>query len=196
MQAQNFQTVVQFMIANGCVKVSEFTAFLVKLLEQNDVSTQLTDEKVAQLVQQVNTKIKKFNLMIRGSLDEVTLEQYYVLISTVANDVTRAASHHTPEQFELFKLTLEAVVNDQRGAISMDTFKQLAEKAYAQKRSNLPEYKLILVQWCEKHWLRSVYEDETDCITLGVRSLAELDVFIKQNFVVANKECRWLKALQ
>jgi len=173
------------MIAHGCVKASELRSLLEKLVDNDSI--QLTDERVFQLIVEVNTKLSRFNMMIRGSMDEVTTEKYYVLISTVDNEISRAAIHHSPKQFEFFKLTLQAIVHEPRGIITYKTLKELAEKATIQTtsktRSCQPEYKLLFNDWWKKSWFLIVSEDNEDYITLGVRSMAELDVFIKQNLV-------------
>lgn len=178
------QKVVQFFIHNGLVKVDDFRGFLQKFIFPEEPSQrQLDDETMYQLVQNTNKKLQRFNMMVRASMDEITGTRYYVLISTVDNEITQAASHYNPKQIEFFKLILQAIVSDPNGVIDDENLKSLAERASlvttSRTRSTLPEYRQLFNEWLVKEWLKTV----PDGITLGVRSTAELDVFIKQKLV-------------
>ena len=174
--------VIQFMLANGCVKAVDFQIFLESLAIRDE---QLDEQFIFKIVYETNKMLNNYNMMLRSSMDEVTTEKYFVLISKVDNEITRAASHHTPKQFEFFKLILQAIVHEPRGIITDSALKELAEKATlptSKSRGTLPEYKTTFNEWCQKNWFLIVTEDDIDFITLGVRSMAELDVFIKQMF--------------
>lgn len=179
----------QFMIHHGCVGADELLVFLQNLIVPNGTEsvTQLDEEKVFRIVQQVNKKLKKFDLMIRSAMDEYTTRKYYVLISTVDNEITRASSLYSPKQLEFFKLLLQAIVYESRGIISDSDMKVLATNSslatIARSRGQLPEYRSLFNDWCNKNWFSLVSEDGQDYITLGVRAIAELDVFIKQKLV-------------
>lgn len=178
--------VVQFLMANGCVKEEELAAFLQKISSSNSASQQNAD-KIYQFILQINKKIGKFNLMIRRTVDDITTIRYYVLISTVDSAITREASQYTPKQYEFFKFTLKAIVDEPRGIITEMILKGMAEKAgvalIGKSRSCLPEYKMLYNEWVDQKWLHIVVEGNSEFITLGARSMAELDVFIKTNML-------------
>lgn len=192
--------VVQFLIANGCVKEEELEAFLQKISSSNSTSQQNAD-KIYQLVLQINKKIGKYNLMIRRAVDDITTIRYYVLISTVDSAITREASQYTPKQYEFFKFTLRAIVDEPRGIITESTLKEMAEKAgvalVGKSRTCLPEYKMMYNEWVDQKWLHVVIEGDSEYITLGVRSMAELDVHIKTNLLenTDDLDCQNCKAL-
>lgn len=177
------------MIYHGCVGSDELLVFLQNIFNANNVniSTQLDDEKVYRVIDQVNKKLKKFNLMIRSTMDEYNIKKYYILISKVDNEITRASSLYSPKQLEFFKLLLQSIVHEQNGIIPCSDLKSLAEKATmpttSKSRGQLPEYRSTFQEWCRKKWFFTVTEDNLDYITLGVRSVAELDVFIKQKLI-------------
>lgn len=162
MSDDQFQKFVQYMIVHGCVKEEKLSEIY------GDFS---------QLMQKANKELKRFSMMIRGSMDEITTDRYYVLISTVDNHITHAATQYNPKQYEFFKLILQAIVNNPRGIITDRDLKPLAEKA------TLTEHKSLFEEWCSRNWFTIVSEDRYDFITLGVRSIAELDVFIKNKLI-------------
>lgn len=173
----------QFMLSRGCVPVDELLVFLQNIY----TGVEFDDEKVFRIVQMVNSNLKEFNLMIRSTMDEITTKKFYILISTVDNEITRASSLYSQKQLEFFKLILQAVVHEPRGIISHSDLKLLADRATlpttSKSRGQLPEFKTVFNEWCLKNWFTVVTENEGEYITLGVRSVAELDVFIKQKLV-------------
>lgn len=163
MSGGNMQKAVQFMMAKGCVKSDEFEALLDQLRPDN--SSQLSEEKILHAVQHINGKITKYNMMLRATVDEKTLEKYYVLISTVDNDITRTATHHNPKELEYFRLIYS---NLRDGPAEESTIVRLADRA----KLTQTEGRALIKQWVAKHWIAS--EDRS--LRLGPRSKAELDV--------------------
>lgn len=176
MTDNHIQNVVQYMMAEGCVEEDTLREKLKEIANLNGESD-VDDDRVSQMINQANKNLKRFNMMIRGSMDEVTTKRYYVLISTVDNDITHSAVQYTPKQYEFFKHILQSIVYEPRGIISESTIKNLAE------RNSVADYRNLFRTWCLKNWFVRVEENGEDFITLGVRSTAELDVFIKNKLI-------------
>lgn len=163
---QKLNNLVQFMLANGCVTACEMDQFLAKIEVENGVE---------QWIPAINNNIlNKFHMRIRQCMDEITTEKHFVLISTVDNNITRAAHDYTPKQYDFFKSMMNLIVENPVGVISMESLKELASQKSMTAKG---EYKTIFNDLCKKKWLTIVNGDN---ITLGVRSLAELDVLLKQ----------------
>lgn len=163
MSSAQLQKVVQFMMAKGCVRSDEFETLLGQL--RPDSTSQLTEEKIFLAMQHINKKITRFNMMLRATVDEKTLEKYYVLISTVDNDITRAASHHNPKEFEYFRLLFSSL---REGEAEENEVVRMSEQA----RLTNSEARALITEWSKKHWIVS----ENGTLRLGPRSRAELDV--------------------
>lgn len=157
------------MMAKGCVKQDELKEFL-STVRDNDWPEDINEKFIFETFHKINSKLNHYHMMIRSYLDEVTAQKYYVFISKVDNDVTRAASHYGPKQFEFFKLVLKEITTNPQAAISRSSLKQLAAKAY------LTDFNNLVVEWLEKDWLISLGDESL--LTLGPRSMAELDVMI------------------
>lgn len=152
------------MMAKGCVRSEEFNNFLVSLRGEN--ASQFTDDKVMEAVANLNAKLKRFNMMIRYTLDDKTHERFYSLISTVDNDITRQATHHSEKEFEYFRTIFEEL---QDGPKPIDHVLTLCENLA------IKNVKSLVSEWCEKHWL---VEERDGNIRLGPRARAELDVLM------------------
>lgn len=159
------------MMARGCVKQNELKEFF-STIRDGEWPSNLDEKFIFETLQKINTKLNHYNMMIRSYLDELTAEKYYVFISKVDNDITRAAIHYTPRQFEFFKLIMQAIAQDPRGVISRTELKSLAAKA------SLTDFNNLFVEWLNKDWLLTFTDDGEKLITLGPRSMAELDVLI------------------
>lgn len=182
------------MISNGCVIYDDFVKLLVQIGFLED-ATNFREDKLYALVNHVNKKLKKFNMMIRPTPDELdkNCPKYFVLISTVDNDITRAAHSHTPKQYEFFKLLLNEIVANPRGIIKRFSIDEFAIQAtlstkVSRTNRNLAEHEMVFSDWCFRKWFVIVREEGEEFITLGVRSLAELDVFIKQKLVERSED--------
>jgi len=153
------------MLARGCVTSEELRDFFAALRPEG--SSQLTDETIYSAINNMNSKLKRYNMMIRASTDDKTQQKFYSLISTVDNWITKEASHHTPKEFEFFRLIWQII---REGNIERDKARDLASSI------KLANYEELLEEWCEKHWL--VYERDRDEYRIGPRSKAELDVLM------------------
>lgn len=169
LQKKTFRAIVQFMMAQGCVKQADLKTFLMTVRD-NDWPEEIDEKFIFETFHKINGKLNHYHMMIRSYLDEVSAEKYYVFISKVDNDITRAATHYSPKQFEFFKLILKEITKDSQGVISRSSLKTFATKAY------LTDFNNLIVEWLEKDWLLSL--DDGRLITLGPRSMAELDVMI------------------
>lgn len=174
-----YRKVNQYLLNHGCVLRDTLLDSTNKLLE-NMNSPMLDHDGLSQLLNGLNRKLRPYNLMIRSCMDEISSSHYYVLISTIDNQVTRASSLYNEKQLEFFKLILQAVVQEQNGIIPEENLRDLAEKALFKKRS---EYAGLFHEWTGKNWFVVVTDGGHDYVTLGVRAIAELDVFIKQKLV-------------
>lgn len=160
---ENFRKIIQFMIAKGCVDSEEFFSFLDTM--RTDDASQLSDRNVSLVITNINERLKKYNMRIRDTVDDN--KRYYSLISTINNVITREASHHTEKEFDYFKQIWEAA---KELPIPSDRVKSIATA------SKVLNWKELVDQWCEKHWL--VHEPDQDTYRLGPRSMAELDVLM------------------
>lgn len=162
---------MQYMLANGCVKEQDFEAFVQK--HTSGEMSQMNSAKVYQLVLQINKRIGPFNQMIRRTVDSVTRDSYYVLICTVDNAITHEAKQYSPLEYELFKVILKSIVDEPRGFITEQCIREKAEEV------GVKNWKELLNVWVDKRWFQIVVKGDVENITLGVRSMAELDVYIK-----------------
>lgn len=173
------------MLANGCVESKDFDEFLIQKMEFNP--DRLSDEHIGKIIEKCNRFLTRYNMMIRTTMDDILKKKYHILISTVDNEITHAAHYHTPKQFEFFKLILTSIVANPRGIITLVDLENLGNICGLQTKGKtkrvIPEHRAIYNEWCMRNWFINVTEANTEYITLGVRSMAELDVFIKQDLV-------------
>lgn len=162
---------MQYLLSHGCVTSDELAEFLVTTRPSDrgrSSQSQLTDGELNKAVNNLSDKLKMFDMMIRSAYDPNTRKRYYALISTVDNDITRKASHYTEKEFEYFRLVWEKIQTD---PCKLDDLYTIG------KNLKLTNYKNLINEWTEKHWL---YKDG-DKVKLGIRSELELDVLKSVN---------------
>lgn len=182
-RAKNLQSVIQFMISHGCVNHAQFNKVASKILSPSDDGA--TEEEISKLFHDTNKLLIPYNMMIRSATDNLTQpkENYYVLISTVDNDITHAATRYHPKQVEFFKHLLQSIVNEPASIIPYTGVRSCAEKAQlpsstTKYRSIKHECETLFREWTTKKWFKIIEENKKEFVALGVRSMAELDVFI------------------
>lgn len=174
-----FRKVNQYLLNYGCVLRETLLKDTNGLLEKMNIPL-LDQDGLSQLVNNLNKKLRPFNLMIRSCMDEISSSHYYVLISIIDSKVTHGATLYNEKQLEFFKLILQAIVQQPLGIIAEEDLADFAEKALLKKRS---EHNGLFHEWTGKKWFVVITEGERHYVTLGVRAIAELDVFIKQKLV-------------
>lgn len=162
LMATDTAKLMQYMLSHGCVTSPELMTFLSTLRRAE--SSEISEEDAARSIDNVNEKIKSFNMMIRSAYDDKTRKRCYALISTVDNDITRKASHHTEKELEYFRLIWQALQEEGQ--------KVLKDVYRIGRELKLTNYKDLIDEWSKKYWLHV----EGEIVNLGVRSNLELDV--------------------
>uniref|UniRef100_A0A6G1SPE0 Non-structural maintenance of chromosomes element 1 homolog n=1 Tax=Aceria tosichella TaxID=561515 RepID=A0A6G1SPE0_9ACAR len=171
--ASDTAKLMQFMLTHGCVPASELLAFL-SALKRSDGS-QMSEENMSRSVENVNDRIKNFNMMIRSAYYDKTRTRYYALISTVDNEITRKASHHTEKEFHYFRSIWQRLVEAKDSSTDGNQSPPTLKDMYTiGKDLKLPNYKELVEEWSKKYWLHIEGND----IDLGPRAKLELDVLI------------------
>ena len=165
---ENIRKISQFMLARGCVTKDEFHTFVGSLrIRSEDDNSEISEETVMNSVASMNGKLKRFNMMIRATVDDETQLKYFSLISTIDNAITKEATHHSAKEFDFFRQVWEAVKDE---PISIQRAREMANSI---KLNNCDD---LLETWCEKLWLMKRDGE----FRLGPRSKAELDVLVDQ----------------
>lgn len=177
--------VTQYIMSHGCVDAEQFTKQMREILGKS-APPEFGPEQTFQLVQQINKRLDRFQMMIRQIMDENDTKKYYVLISKVDNNITQSAFHKNPKKHEFFKLLVVSIVRSSRGIVSKDdSVKDAARTALI---TPLSVAKKMMEHWCERRWFSVIKEAGVDYYTLGVRSMSELDVWIKQKLLESPNE--------
>ncbi|XP_074662190.1 non-structural maintenance of chromosomes element 1 homolog [Tubulanus polymorphus] len=151
----------------------------VKLLYQN-VCTRFEEEpdmsRLGNFVITINSSLKPFGMEIKKGTSEQTGGQFYALVNLHETNITRMCPTYTPNDLELFKKIIEAIVQTDEGCTT--TVNVLNIGAEMEKKVSKTHAEEFLHDLEKNKWI-TITDGE---ISLDTRSLLELDQYMKTQF--------------
>ncbi|KAH9523627.1 Non-structural maintenance of chromosomes element 1 [Bulinus truncatus] len=173
------QIFLQSFISKGILDSKEIKALLAEL----GVHTDFTDE-ILKLVLSTNEAIAPFNLEIKKGIQEDDGANFYCLVNTVETPITHLSSTYTQNELELFKKLIEQIVDTEDGKIGSRAALSLTDSL--DKRMGKEEAEAFFNKLEKDKWIR---RDKEGKLSLSVRSLLELDHYLKEVYAEFIKSC-------
>ncbi|GFO03100.1 non-structural maintenance of chromosomes element 1-like protein [Plakobranchus ocellatus] len=172
---------LQSIMSRGIMHVSDVK----KVLSECGVDTETGfKEKVLLFMRMINQRIAPINLEIRKGVEEEDGENYYVLANTVETPISRLSSTYSPNELELFKKLVESIVGNGDGKIGSLAAINLTDKL--EKRMGKEEAQMFFNRLEDDKWIRKNSDGK---ISLSVRSIVELEQYIKEVYPDYIKSC-------
>ncbi|KAI8773810.1 non-structural maintenance of chromosomes element 1 isoform X2 [Biomphalaria glabrata] len=173
------QKFLQSFMSKGILDTKEVKTLLTELNVPTDSA-----EELLNLVHSTNEAIAPFNLEIRKGIQEDDGANFYCLVNTVETPISRLSSTYTQSELELFKKLIEQIVDSEDGKIGSLAALSLTDKV--EKRIGKEEAQEIFDRFERDKWIR---KDRDGKISLSVRSLLELDQYLKDVYSEFIKLC-------
>ncbi|GFR65238.1 non-structural maintenance of chromosomes element 1-like protein [Elysia marginata] len=138
----------------------------------------------------VNQRIGPVNLEIRKGVEEDDGHHYYVLANTAETAISRLSTAYSPNEMELFKKLVENIVESGDGKIGSLAAMNLTDKL--EKRIGKEEAQNFFNRLEDDRWIKKNSDGK---ISLSVRSIVELDQYIKDVYPDYIKLCSLCKKL-
>ncbi|KFM81222.1 Non-structural maintenance of chromosomes element 1-like protein, partial [Stegodyphus mimosarum] len=125
-------------------------------------------------VDRINSAISPMNMAIKKGTDEISGEDYYVLINADDNQISRLSSEYKPKELELFKKIINSIVLSDEGKVKSIDALNLADEINVSKKDG----EEIVNKFCEDGWLLK----DDGCIIFATRAIVELQHFLRKEF--------------
>ncbi|XP_031776008.1 non-structural maintenance of chromosomes element 1 homolog isoform X1 [Apis florea] len=165
--SNNHKIILQILMNEGFLNENKAKEFVIKLFN---------DDKVSIIINQINEQLQPLNMLIKKAWCEITGQIYWILISTIFDEITRFQSEFSKDQLTLLRTIFSEIITSNNGCIQSTICLNLC---------SLPDIKIskakaeeFLNDVVNKKWL--AYKD--GYYYMGVRSITELMPYFKATY--------------
>ncbi|XP_072124600.1 non-structural maintenance of chromosomes element 1 homolog isoform X1 [Mobula birostris] len=141
-------------------------------------------DQLDEFIKTINTHLQPLFMEIRKGKSEDDGQQYYALINLAETEITRMAFDYTETELELFKKTMDLVLESESGIVSSTDILNLADQLQPKKMKK-KEVEQVLQRFVQDKWLS---ENDGEYI-LSTRCIMELEQYIRKMYQDLVKEC-------
>ncbi|XP_055507254.1 non-structural maintenance of chromosomes element 1 homolog [Leucoraja erinacea] len=141
-------------------------------------------DQLDEFIKNINTHLQPLFMEIRKGMSEDDGQQYYALINLAETEITGMACDYTETELELFKKTLDLVLESESGIASSTDILNLADQLQPKKMKK-KEAEQVLQRYVQDKWL---CEAKGEYI-LSTRCIMELEQYIRNMYQDLVKEC-------
>ncbi|GAB1610778.1 non-structural maintenance of chromosomes element 1 homolog [Argonauta hians] len=131
-------------------------------------------EQLANFVTVINNNIRPFHLNILKGFDEDDGTNYYCLVNTCDNGITRLSSDYSVNELELFKLFLERIMSSNDASVG--SVQALNLTHVLEKKMSKDDAQRLFDRMVNDKWLKRTVRGR---LQLSTRSILELDNHIR-----------------
>ncbi|GCB67101.1 hypothetical protein scyTo_0012097 [Scyliorhinus torazame] len=171
---------LQTMMSQGILEGS-----MMRKLHKHCCETYKVDYRHDQLdefIKNINTHLQPLFMQIRKGMNEDNGQQHYALINLAETEITRMAFDYTETELELFKKTMDLVLESENGMVSSTDVLNLADQLQPKKMKK-KEVEQVLLRFVQDKWL---CEKDGEYI-LSTRCIMELEQYIRNMY--PEKDC-------
>lgn len=173
---------LQSMMANGILE--EKAAKSLHRYYREIHNTQPTNDKLDDFIATINSALQPMFMQIRKGMSEDSGQQYFALVNMAETDITRMSSDYADNELELFRTTMDLIVDSESGRASSTDILNRAD-GLTSKKLKKSETENLLNRLVQDRWLdmkRGEYMLSTRCII-------EMDTYIRTMYQDQVKEC-------
>ncbi|BFZ16918.1 hypothetical protein BsWGS_19957 [Bradybaena similaris] len=141
-------------------------------------------QDMADYVLNANAALASFHLQIKKGIQEEDGASFYCLVNTVETVISRMSSTYSPNELELFKKLVEQIVETDDGKLGSLAALSLTERL--DKRMGKEEAENFFDRLERDRWIKKELDGK---ISLSVRSIVELDQYLKDMYPDVIKMC-------
>ncbi|XP_067859152.1 non-structural maintenance of chromosomes element 1 homolog isoform X2 [Heptranchias perlo] len=128
-------------------------------------------DQLDEFIKNINGHLQPLFMEIRKGMSEDDGRQYYALVNLAETEITRMASDYTETELELFKKTMDLVLESESGMVSSTDILNLADQLQPKKMKK-----------------KEVEQNDGEYI-LSTRCIMELEQYIRNMYQDLVKEC-------
>jgi len=148
--------------------------------------SQLNSQKMTDFITEVNHMIRPYNMQISRGPNESDGKVFYALINNSDNEITRLSHQWTTKEIVFFRKLLAAIINSPNHFITSTKALNIGRE----DNLSMTAAENLINRWSQQKWIEEITDGS---ISIGVRSLLEMNVYIRDHFEV--EDCFRCKVL-
>lgn len=173
---------LQNMMSNGIISSSQAKALYRHCCEIH--GAQYSPERLDEFIGVINSQLQQMFMNIRKGMSEEDGVQYYALVNTAETDITRLSSDYADNELELFKKTMELVIDSENGMASSTDILNSADSLQTKKMKK-KEMEHVLNKFVQDKWLTEKQGE----YTLSTRCIIEMEPYLRALYTDLIKLC-------
>ncbi|XP_058625912.1 non-structural maintenance of chromosomes element 1 homolog isoform X1 [Onychostoma macrolepis] len=172
---------LQTIMSNGIIGASQAVALHKHCCETHGAHY---TERLDDFINVINTQLQPFFMHIRKGMSEEDGLEYYALVNVTETDITRMASDYADNELELFRKTMDLIVDSESGTASSTDILNCADSLRTKKLKK-KETELVLNKFVQDKWLK----EKDGEYTLSVRCIVEMEPYMRTIYQDLIKVC-------
>ncbi|XP_023672312.1 non-structural maintenance of chromosomes element 1 homolog [Paramormyrops kingsleyae] len=173
---------LQSLMCNGIIVRSKAIALHRNCCEVHN--THYTRDGLDEFIDLINSHLEPLFMQIRKSVSEEDGLQYYALVNMAETDITRMSSDYADNELELFRKTMDLIVDSESGRASSTDILNCADSLNTRKMKK-KETELLLTRLVRDKWLNEKHGE----YTLSTRCIMEMEQYIQKIYQDMVKTC-------
>ncbi|XP_076023409.1 non-structural maintenance of chromosomes element 1 homolog [Genypterus blacodes] len=173
---------LQTMMANGFVNERAAKTLHRRCCETH--GTQFAADKLDEFIDTINSKLQPMYMQIRKGMSEDDGHQYYALVNMAETEVTRMSTEYADNELELFRKTMDLIVNSDTGKASSTDILNSADTLTSRKLKK-SETEHLLNRLVQDKWLN----EKRGEYTLSTRCIMEMEQYFRTMYPDQVKMC-------
>ncbi|KAJ8386186.1 hypothetical protein AAFF_G00176100 [Aldrovandia affinis] len=170
---------LQTMMNGGIMEFSK-----AKILHRNCCEDQSAHAQLDEFIDVINTQLQPMFMQIRKGMSEDDGLQYYALVNMAETDVTRMSSDYADNELELFRKTMDLIVDSENGTASSTDILNCADSLQTKKMKK-KEVEHVLNRLVQDKWLNEKRGD----YAMSTRCIIEMEQYIRNVYQDLVKSC-------
>ncbi|KAG9279984.1 non-structural maintenance of chromosomes element 1 homolog [Astyanax mexicanus] len=141
-------------------------------------------DRLDEFIDVINANLQPMFMYIRKGMSEEDGVQYYALVNTAETDITRMSSDYADNELELFRKTMDLIVDSENGAASSTDVLNCADSLQTKKMKK-KETELVLNKFVQDKWLN----EKQGVYTLSTRCIIEMEQYMRLIYQDLIKVC-------
>ncbi|KAG9470258.1 non-structural maintenance of chromosomes element 1 homolog [Eleutherodactylus coqui] len=141
-------------------------------------------DKLDDFIGVINKHLQPLFMQIRKGTDENDGRRYYALVNIAENDVTKMATCYAENELELFRKTMDLIIDSDNGFASSTNILNLADQLQTKKMKK-KEVEQLLQDFVHEKWL---IEKDGE-YSLHTRCIMEMEHYIQRTYQDIVKTC-------
>ncbi|XP_046894959.1 non-structural maintenance of chromosomes element 1 homolog [Hypomesus transpacificus] len=147
-------------------------------------SAHYAHDRLDEFIDVINAQLQPMFMQIRKGMSEEDGLTHYALVNMAETDVTRMSSDYADNELELFRKTMDLIVESDNGTASSTDVLNSADSLQTKKLKK-KETEHVLARLVQEKWLNEKHGE----YSLSTRCIMEMDTYIRMMYTDQVKVC-------